>query len=440
MKRSFGFAVALFLVFAAGAISADVVKVTAFGAPGPGVTGWVSAGIQGSHSKVLKPGLTQIQPKGCPGPRPPGSVYGKEASIWDGTPTSSWLGTNDYNGTPLADITKLEYSVFMYRRGCEPSVEHAHYASQPFQIQIVTKTNTGNYRYLMYRPWGMSREQPHGSEGGEKTMVWRTHDAVLVGTWYEAWTQTRYEDGDGTSGWDKVLAAFPGAVIEAVSGIGDTWPPTGAYCPTPTGCSLNFVLGARANSWNPYANDDPPGAGDAWWRESYNCEGSMDNFTIGIRQPDGSVVETTYDFDVPLPFLLTGSHNYSGPMPVYGMNNRALIDNPYRTWWIPLNSATDPDWMKWSIANRNSAYEQIWGVVLFDNAYNMMDGVFSLDDGSGIPVRVHSPGCYVVPGEFYSLRGTYSPPYNYPIDNYGTATYPKTFHPGALPDDFLQIY
>jgi len=151
-------------------------------------------------------------------------------------PGQIWLGNDQYSGTRLADITKLEYTTYTYTSGAAPSPSGTDYVRQPIQLQLVIQlTPGGEYGYLMHRPWGMTG-QGHLLSDFE---VWQTWDALSSNhQWYLAYS----EDSVGDCGtWSDILLAHPNAVLATPPGAATNWdvPFTG------TGYSLNFEVGAK---------------------------------------------------------------------------------------------------------------------------------------------------------------------------------------------------
>ncbi len=308
------------------------------------------------------------------GPLPPGAFYGACGQGGSGgnppapSPGQCWLGTNKYVGTPIADITGLTYSTYTYPQG----IDDLHYAKQPWQLQLVIQKDPPtdpNYRTLMYRPWGLvgSADPPANPYG-----MWEDHDCLVAG---EVWYVPEMDNGTNppelyTGDWSWVLSQYPnGKLVTPPQGTGwdnKTDPPGWSWY-TGTGCSLNFQVGARKASTKIFGRT----TAYAWWRESYDFAGVVDNFTINLS--DGS--STTYDFD-------------KGPFPF--INNRAVLDGAIKT----------------------AAKSMVWQFVLWGKVMSegwVMYESFQIDDGSGQPVNVLAYGWYVEPGQHVRVRGVLKP-------------------------------
>lgn len=317
---------------------------------------------------------------------PMGSVIGKGAFYaktglggWVSATAGGqiWLGTDQFAGVRLADITKLEYSTYTYICGNNAAPSKNDYVRQPIQLQLVVQLSPdGSYGYLMHRPWGLIGRSDANPLRMER---WETWNAIAPDSqWYLA-----YSSSSGMCGtWQDILAAHPEAVIATPPPYSEPWKWVPPY--TPTGCSLNFEVGARkkANAYvfclNPY---------NEWWKESEDFRGYVDKFTIEAintsdpQNPITVVPETTFDFEGSDPVTRT----------VF-MTNRSA-------WDTTISVNRDDDYMfKFS-------FVRLFGKVLYDG-WDISNGTFYIDDGSGQPVKVFSPGGYAAPGDYVIAKGT----------------------------------
>lgn len=319
---------------------------------------------------------------------PMGSVIGRGAFYaktgvggYVGATTSGqiWLGTDQFAGVRLADITKLEYSTYTYVCGNNPTPSGNDYVRQPIQLQIVVNLGpSGGWAYLMHRPWGMiGASDANPSLHMERWETWNALDPNSE--WYVAYSSSSV----GLCGsWADILAAHPDAVIATPPSYSEPWKWVPPY--TCTNCSLNFQVGARkrANAivfcMNPY---------NLWWKESENFRGYVDKFTIEAidnSDPQNPVVivpETTFDFE--------------GPEPV----TRTVFMTNKSAWDTTISVNRDENYMfKFS-------FVRVFGKVLYDG-WDLSSGTFYVDDGSNRPVKVVARGAYAAPGDYIVAKGT----------------------------------
>ncbi|MDH7603125.1 MAG: hypothetical protein QHI38_13375, partial [Armatimonadota bacterium] len=286
-SRSLCYCVLVFLS-AAWAVSADVIVVD------PNNMGnwvvWQKDAVNGG----TKYEFANLAPMGSVIGR--GAFYAKTGRGGYVSATSGgqvWLGTDQFAGVRLADITKLEYSTYTYICGNNPAPSKNDYVRQPIQLQIVVQLSPGgSYGYLMHRPWGMIGKSDANPSRMER---WQTWNAIAPDAeWYLA-----FSSSSGICGtWQDILAAYPDAVIATPPSYSEPWKWAPPF--TPTGCSLNFEVGARKRSnaivfcLNPY---------NEWWKESEDFRGYIDKFTIEAvntsdpQNPITIIPETTFDFE-----------------------------------------------------------------------------------------------------------------------------------------------
>ena len=300
------------------------------------------------------------------GPLPPGAFLGSCGQGGSGGTKLAgqcWIGTDRYVGTPIASITALTYSTYTYPQG----VDDTHYAKQPWQLQLSIQKNPPSDttpRTLMYRPWGLvGSADPGANPYGQ----WETHDCLAAdGVWYMPQMDNGINPPELYRGnWAWVLSQYANAKLATPpQGIGwdNSTDPPGQPHYTGTGCSLNFEVGARKKLTSIFGQ-----SGYAWWRESYDHLGALDNFTISLS--DGT--STTYDFE-------------KGPYPF--INNRAARDGAIKT------AAKS---MVWQFV--------VWGKVMSEGYVVYVS--FQIDDGSGLPIKVKAAGYYIEPGLNVRVRG-----------------------------------
>ncbi|MGC8862234.1 MAG: hypothetical protein ACP5R5_05585 [Armatimonadota bacterium] len=311
-----------------------------------------------------------------------------------------WLGTDQFTGVRLRDITKLEYTTFTYVCGNGPAPSQNDYCRQPIQLQLAVQlTPGGQWAYLMHRPWGMI-----GQNDGNDVLhmgFWETWNALGSDLWYVAYDESSV--GQQWT-WAEIIMNHPDAVL-ATPPVGTKWdvPFTG------TGCSLNFEVGARKR-----ANAVVFGLTNysTWWKESEGFRGYVDKFTIEAidnsdpQNPVTIIPETTFDFEGSNPVTRT----------VF-MTNRAAWDT-----CISLNRDenymfSDQQFLP-SPQEHQGSFVKLFGKVV---EYTDFGQPFRIDDGSGRSVKIVAPG-HTIP-----------PPSEFDPDIYVEAT--GTLHQILWPDE-----
>lgn len=311
-----------FAVCAAAAVAAAFALVSTAAADTVVVTnanpqGWVARNV--NFVSGCSGGFSKYAPGGDP--QPFGAYYAKLKCPWD-VYAQAWIGTNAYTGVRCQDITTLSYSTYTSLRGwgsvaANPDWQWDRQARQPFQLQLSVKWNPTDtkFRHLVFRPWGLTGEA-RWAFFFEK---WQHWDCINGGgIWADELNGA--ESGTWSYFFDPVTGKYPDAVIVAPCAQGDEYNYDSAYCDTvppyktPTGCSLNIAVGARAQNHPTFAY-----GGGAWWQESNNFEGFFDNVTVGVNS-GGTVIETTYDFELDPPL--------GRPIKVMGITNRDLNRDP----------------------------------------------------------------------------------------------------------------
>ena len=394
--RFLGLIVVIFIALSLTAADAAIVTITTLETtyPPTAASGWAVARVSGAGGSI-----SRNMPKGDPGPLPPASFYFK-VGYNTSLPGQAWLGTNNYFGLKLTDIKRMQYSSYLVQRG-EESTPPSFYPYQPIQLQLHTynPSVTSEQHYLMFRPWGKA---DGGDPSGSHCRVWETWDCMSDAyQWYDP--QGLFVGGVWRHWWkwSEIVAYMPYLCISKPS-VGNGFPST-----TPTGCGLNFVIGARNETSNGQMTPDFPLT--AWWREGYNAEGSMDQFIMAVRKSDGTIKENTFDFDLTSP---------AQRPPVRALNNRATAE----AFW--LDGDTSSPCGAWTAAqilarltpiqrsaNTNASLFVVYGNVVADPAPN--GAWFSIDDGAGLKIPVYAPGSSVMVGDYVRVKGGLVPPMPY---------------------------
>jgi hypothetical protein len=303
-----------------------------------------------------------------------GAFYATLESPYSGTPSTSWLGLDTFNGSPLAgttlnSITKLEYYAYVAHIPTQHSTGEWEswkgwykYPRQPISLQITAEHPTiGSRKQFWFMPWGpfnaSKPETIRGDNCGQNCKKWLRYDCRnfnypgpnMSGRWYspenpeetfDTWgalttaygdwklvatSTTSYADGGWKSpGWDQSTS------------------PTGSPSCTATGTAINFQFGARKTNTHIFYED-----GIQWENDYQQGRAYVDRFTLGINN-----VNVTYDFEP-----ATGT-----PVPqVVGITSKTAYDSMIHDPTVDKKFLT-----------------KICGRVIFSNA-----AIFKIEDGSG---------------------------------------------------------
>lgn len=200
----------------------------------------------------------------------------------DWTPSTVWLGTDQWNGQSVAgktlgSITSMGYFSFAsktptWNGGLKSDEEWWGKISwwrgnlQPIQLILTIQSPDGSEtRQLWYRPWGGNYAGDNGlSEPGSKKGRWHYLNCLTMGKWYMPCTGTtpnnlEYGWPDDPYSWpivmdfqlpDGPLPAFREWKLVSTAktpGWNDQTQPTGTINATGTGKPINFFLGARVS-------------------------------------------------------------------------------------------------------------------------------------------------------------------------------------------------
>jgi len=259
---------------AAGSAGAETVVVSP-----NAMNGWSIAIQQGTGSTAPIGEFIQ----GLAGPPAGGGSFHMKTPYSHSDPLPKvYIGTNDFNGVSLSDITSFRVWTYLTSRGYE--------TGQPPMVEIFTDSGlTTQQRRFVFYPWGQSAQQ------NAYFNTWQEWDLMsadghweLIGT-----SSTNY-----TGNWDWVKSRYG----DASHPMRFVQPPVGDYIPgVLTGAGINMKIGSGQAIDSRYG---------AWWWQSCQIDGCIDKFTIGVRGAD-----TVFDFELDGP-----------PPPVYGISNRAAYD------------------------------------------------------------------------------------------------------------------
>lgn len=236
-----------------------------------------------------------------------------------------FLGTNNYSGVKLSDITKLYYRSFT---ADFETFMAARYSRTPWQLQLAISKNasgTNPTRYLMYRGWDgvaddSSPTYPYQQKcvpySGEfpydgKYMVFNGQDCYTGGN--GAWVDFVGVNYDLTKpfvgDWPNVLRKYAGGQIMEGSGYyPGTWYHQIVTGENPNLTCLSFVLG------NPH--NEAGVSLSLSWGDNFKVSAWLDYFVIGYNK-NGDPAQYTEDWI------------YFRPDPTPGkvaMNNSATYD------------------------------------------------------------------------------------------------------------------
>lgn len=266
---------------------------------------------------------------------------GASNTTGDKTPSTVWLGTNTFKGTPLAgrplgSITKMEYYSFVDKcpTRMTAGTEFQWWAKpnwwfgpqQPIQIHLAVypPNNPVKLRQVWYRPWGANYVGDDGlNEPGSKKGRWQRFNCLTQGKWYYPQTGTTpdtLEDGweasGGLTAWQNMMAevkygipmsewvfSHPSTDPPSPDGSyyvigkspgwdGQTNPPGSPTGNTGTGMPFNFFVGARKTSVTPLWLQ---GGAINWYNHSFGERAQVDYLTLGFLNEG----EETYDFEPP---------------------------------------------------------------------------------------------------------------------------------------------
>lgn len=382
----------------------------------------------------------------------------------DFTPSTVWLGTDTWNGAPVAgrtlgSITQLDYYSFCGKTPCryegkktelEWWGKHSYMRGpqQPIQLQITIQSpDRSELRQVWYRPWGYNFTGDDGlDEPGSQKGRWQWFNCLVArpggeGKWYMPCSGTSPNSLEyGWSNWATMLAfqlpdgplppfsqwviADP-AVIPKTPGWNNMTVPTGTVNGNGTGKPINFFLGARVSKIYQALDETGgtiegtslwlQGADIQWVNHSYGARAQIDHFALGFSG-SGSV---TYDFepaaDEPPAHILSASHRSLDVLRTPGMAaGNQWNGNLYRiTGRVVAQSGGVNQYFQFEDGSQltyvNSGYDPLW-------TYQTLPG----------PIRVYLPNdafrgdpWWISTGDWVTVVGFIEPlRYAYPVYPY----------------------
>lgn len=205
-----------------------------------------------------------------------------------------YLGTNNYSGIMLKDITEFKYWTFLVSRDYGASGSPN---GQPPMLEIMTNSagdNETQQRVFVYKPYGQYgnnnvalsiwQEWDVMAAGGRWEML-QTGHSDYYGDWN--WVINRYTNADPLKAM-KLKAPYVGDYTQYYSSDGTY------HLYNESGTSIAIKIGSGK------AQDSRYGA---WWRESCGINAYVDKLVIAYNERDaqgnltGNNIRTVYDFD-----------------------------------------------------------------------------------------------------------------------------------------------
>jgi len=260
--------------------------------------GWALAIQQGTQNYGAEPAVMP-EAEFSTGPALPpqgdGSFY-MRTYYSDSDPLSKiYLGTNNHNGIPLAEITSFRYYTYLASRG----YSGRNFSGQPPQIELITDSGgTAQQRRFIFKPYGEI-----GLDNGQLN-VWQEWDLMSPDA---TWTMVNTSSTNYKGNWSWVVGRYPGLRMQQplVGDYSTPMDPQTLQISNLTGTSLSIKVGSGRAF---YDNNGSPYYSGPWWTESCYIRGWVDKLVIGVNG-----VETVYDFE-------------AQPRPIVAATNRALKD------------------------------------------------------------------------------------------------------------------
>jgi len=297
------------------------------------------------------------------------AYYMHTAHFWGDPVSKIYVGTNFFTGQKMKDIVTLQYSTQVTYRAHNNEVPGYTLWGQPPMIELTTDSGaSAQQRTFMYKPWGLT------GMGQEAVQCrWQTWDCRASNGFWERINTSVASIGD----WSYQLAYKSTEKKLAAPAVGDYTEgyisPPGVVFHNPSGTSFAVKLGAPRRDYDNYSGNTQYAGKGPWVLESVSTHAFFDKVVIGIAdQRDGSgnvLHETRYTFDF---------ENSTTPVPTLAAMNNA------------------PRKLAIVKAMEDSNLFVLYGKVIttpdfLDNGY-VANELFTIDDGSGAPVRVICPG------------------------------------------------
>jgi hypothetical protein len=359
------------------------------------MNGWVTASIASGRSVFRNP--APPQEVGGTTHTGKGAWFGYGGCEPGGDfPGQAWLGTNQYAGVRLDRIRSFAYSTWLDDSGVwqvnGSGSRQLNPPTTPACLELLINTGTGEQRYLRVGLFGSKNNGRPGSipesKGNKNDRHWKWWSVKGTVYWLEfkpTATPGVYDWADQT--WDGIRSAYPNATIATSAAVGTNWP----QFDTPTGCALNFVVGAHWANGNEGIDPSHQLASiwNNWWRDSMGARCYVDDFSMGVDNGSGVVTTTLFDFD-------------ANPSPWRTVNSRSARDT--ETCGIPFVDG-------WENGATQNAFV-IVGRVAAEPA--PAANSFYLDDGYRI-IEVVCPGhsCNT-PGQYWRAQGYLQTDFGFP--------------------------
>jgi hypothetical protein len=276
-----------------------------------------------------------------------------------------YLGTNNYTGVALNDITAFKYYTYLGARDFEFAGVEKEPGGQPPLIEIITDSGDGSFqqRRFQYRPYGWDG-QYHVSLG-----VWQEWDLMApeAADGQKHWEMSYQGSSNCWGDWNWLKSRYSGTMRFSTPLVGDMvdgWDPDW-YLGNESATSISILVGpgmTSAKVWNPFQTEVKS---FQWWREGSGIDAYTDKLLIEVNG-----VQTIYDFE--------GGR-------VVGMSTRDATSG--------LMATGIPGPLK----------VVLWGKVL---AFPAPSGsYFYMDDGSGVEIQVMATNTAQA-GEYWRAEGS----------------------------------
>ncbi len=300
---------------------------------------------------------------------------------WNNPTSKVYVGTNFFSGTLVKDIVTLQYTAQLTYRGHPDTVDGFTLWGQPPMVELNTDTDATHpqQRVFWCKPWGANALQT-SPQGNTWEKRWHDLDCTAGGGF---WLQGQTSSADCHGDWQWLRGKYPNKALRAPLEGDYTQGYEGLMLHNPSATSLSIELGAHQVS----SNLNGYNYQESWILEAEDNWSFFDKVVVGVATgwdtntpplPTGEI-RYTFDFEnstEPVPTLAAIGNAPRKLAIVQGMEDSYLFV-------VYGRLITTPDYA--------------------DNGY-VAGELFTIDDGSGAPVRVICPG-HMVPAP----QGWYDP-------------------------------
>lgn len=145
--------------------------------------------------------------------------------------------------------------------------------------------------------------------------------------------------------------------------------------------------------WTTAMKTGTDGAGQVWlgtdrWKESINFRGLLDKFTVGVRDANGKITKTTWDFDAGLPQKTVFITNRTTRDPIIDAakhNFRFVV-------FGEVDSVHAADWSRFTLNDGAGNLVTVWAPGSAFDYYDYIRALGTLDTSADPPVLISSAG------------------------------------------------